>query len=112
MTSYIFLAIAVVIIIVLLMAFLILVKQVRQEGRMHDLARINLMRDIRNIEMQTFSTHANVKELRYEFSGYLNSAWNPYLDSSHPSSLNNSRTRRRQRREQERRIKASKGRKC
>ena len=109
MTSYIFLAIAVVIIIiVLLMAFLILVKQVRQEGRMYDAARIDLMRGIRDIEMQTFSTHANVKELRYEFSGYLNSQRGAHVDSRAAVNSDNSRTRRRQ----ERRIKASKGRKC
>ena len=112
MTSYIFLAIAVVIIIVLLMALLILVEQVRKEGRMHDVARADLMRSIRDIEMQTFSTHANVKELRYEFSGYLNSQRGDRVDSRAAVNSDNSRTRRRQRREQERRIKASKGRKC
>ena len=109
MTSYIFLAIAVVIIIVLLMAFLILVKQVRQEGRMYDLTRIDLMRDIREIKLQTYSIYANVKALRNEFSGYLNSSRRIMLDSRAAVNSDNSRTRRRQRREQERRIKASKG---
>ena len=102
MTSYIFLAIAVVIIIVLLMAFLILVKQVRQEGRMYDLARIDLMRDIRNTKMQTFSTNANVRALRNELSGYLNSSRRIMLDSPDPRPGNNSRGRRIQRRAAER----------
>jgi uncharacterized protein YlxW (UPF0749 family) len=109
MITQIFLAIAILIIIALMAAFTILVKQVRKEGRMSDLVRTDLMRDIRDIKLQTYSTNANVRELRNELSGYLNSARNPYLDSSHPSSLNNSRDRRRERRAAKRRSQQTQG---
>ena len=103
MITQIFLAIAILIIIALMAAFTILVKQVRKEGRMYDLGRIDLMREILDIKLQTYSTNANVNVLRNELSGHLNSARNPYLDSSHPSSPNNSRDRRRERRAAKRR---------
>ena len=98
MITQIFLAIAILIIIALMAAFTILVKQVRKEVRMYDLGRIDLMRGILDIKLQTASTIANVRELRNELSGYLNSARNPHLDSSHPSFPNTSRDRRRERR--------------
>ena len=109
MITQIFLTIAILIIIALMAALAILVKQVRKEGRMYDLARINLTHDIRDIKFQSSLTNEVVKVMRNELSGYLNSARNPYLDSSHPSSPNNSRDRRRERRAAKRRSQQTQG---
>ena len=108
MITQIFLAIA-ILIIALMAALTILVEQVRKEKRTYDLDRIDLMRNIRDIKLQTYSTNANVRGLRNELSGYLNSARNPYLDSSHPSSPNNSKDRRRERRAAKRRSQQTQG---